>query len=179
MQRALLIVDVQQALCTGNWAVADVDAVVDRINEVSRRARAHDVPVFLIQHESTQGALQWRSEGWQICPRLAVDADDMRLRKTASDSFHATELHAILKAKHVSKLVICGMQSEFCVDSTVRGALAYGYSVELVADGHSTLDNGVLTAAQISAHHNLTLQNLTSYGVRAISIAAAQMCFED
>jgi nicotinamidase-related amidase len=52
-----------------------------------------------------------------------------------------------------------GLQTELCVDTTVRRACTLGYRITLVADGHSTLDNGVLTAAQIIAHHNATLAN--------------------
>ncbi|MNN70160.1 hypothetical protein D3C81_1859960 [compost metagenome] len=42
----------------------------------------------------------------------------------------------------------------------------------LVADAHSTLDNGVLAAAQIIAHHNTTLGNMSSFGVRAAVVPA-------
>ena len=43
------------------------------------------------------------------------------------------------------------------MDCTVRRALALGYLVVLVSVAHSTVDNGVLSAAEISAHHNTTL----------------------
>jgi len=72
-------------------------------------------------------------------------------------------------------LVVCGLQSEFCVDSTVRAALAQGYAVTLVKDGHSTLANGVLSAAQISAHHNATLAHLGSYGPKMRVLPAAEV----
>jgi len=45
----------------------------------------------------------------------------------------------------------------------------------LVADGHSTLNNSVLSAAQISAHHNETLANITSFGPRAKAIPASEV----
>ncbi|MNW18398.1 Isochorismatase family protein [compost metagenome] len=69
-------------------------------------------------------------------------------------------------------MIVCGAQSDFCVDTTVRRALALGYEVVLVADAHSTLDNGVLVAAQIIAHHNTTLGNMSSFGVRAAVVLA-------
>ena len=64
------------------------------------------------------------------------------------------------------------------MDSTVRGALARGYPVVLLADAHSTMDNGVLSAAQISAHHNATLANVDSFGPRERAIAAADLRIE-
>ena len=45
----------------------------------------------------------------------------------------------------------------------------------LVADAHSTIDNGVLSAAQISAHHNVTLASLDSYGPRVRAVPAADV----
>lgn len=178
MKTALLIIDVQNALCRGQWAVFDVENVVNRINHLSKAARSVGVPVVLIQHEEAEGPLQFASEGWQIYDNLQTAESDLRLRKTASDSFHKTDLQAILSSTGVDHLVITGMQSDFCVDSTVRIALSLGYSVTLVQDGHSTLDNGVLTAAQISAHHNLTLSNLASYGPRVKVIPANLVHFE-
>ncbi|HJV62331.1 MAG TPA: cysteine hydrolase family protein [Albitalea sp.] len=178
MKTALLIIDIQHALCRGKWAAFDIDAVIERVNAVAAKARAAGSPVFVIQHEADDGPLQPGTEGWQIDGRVAMQPHDILLRKAASDSFHRTELHSLLSSRGIAKLVVCGLQSEFCVDSTVRGALARGYPVELVADGHSTLDNGVLSAAQITAHHNATLANLTSFGPRATPVPAAQVQFE-
>lgn len=178
MKSALLIIDVQKALCSGEYAAFDIDPIVGRINKVAGEARAAGVPVILIQHEEDDGPLQFDTEGWQVYERLVVHPEDIRVRKTATDSFHKTELQALLQSRGVDKLVICGLQSEFCVDSTVRGALALGYPVTLIADAHSTIDNDVLSAAQISAHHNATLANLGSFGPRATPIPAAEVRIE-
>lgn len=178
MKSALLIIDVQKSLCSGEWSAFDIDRVIGRINAVASRARAAGAPVFLIQHEEDDGPLQHGTEGWQLDERLVVEPGDVRVRKTATDSFHRTELQSLLQSHAVDKLVVCGLQSEFCVDSTVRAALALGYPVLLVADAHSTLDNGVLAAAQITAHHNATLASLGSFGPRVTTTPAAQVRIE-
>jgi nicotinamidase-related amidase len=172
MKPALLIIDVQNALCTGEWAAFDIERVVERINDVAAKARAIGVPVVLIQHEEEAGPLQFGSEGWQLDARLTTRPEDITVRKTATDSFHRTGLQDLLQSRGVSHLVVCGLQSEFCVDSTVRGALARGYPVTLVADGHSTSDNGILSAAQIAAHHTATLANIGSFGPRVTATPA-------
>ena len=87
MKHALLIIDVQQALCSGAEAAFDIDRVVDRINSVSTKARVAGAPVFLIQHEETEGSLHYGTEGWQLYERLAVQPEDIRVRKTTPDSF--------------------------------------------------------------------------------------------
>jgi len=84
-------------------------------------------------------------------------------------------LSELLASRGVTDLIVCGLQSEFCVDSTVRRAMALGYPVVLVADGHTTVDNGVLSAGQIAAHHNWTLSNIESYGPRTTAVLAAEI----
>src|SRR5690606_1778482 len=117
------------------------------------------------------------SEGWKMPGELNCNDSDIYVRKSASDSFQSTDLKVRLDALSINHVVVCGMQSEFCVDSTVRRALALGYEIIVVADGHTTVDNGVLSAAMISKHHNVTWENITSYGPRATVIASIQIEF--
>ena len=178
MTTALLIIDVQQALCSGKYKAFDAERVVERINLVSRKARAAHAPVVVIQHESQDGPLDHGTDGWKLADGLDVQSTDIFVRKKATDSFHNTELHSILQARGVTKLVICGLQSEFCVDTTTRRSLALGYPVTLVSDAHSTMDNAVLSASQISAHHNETLANISSFGPRVTTTPTAQVHIE-
>lgn len=178
MKSALLIIDVQRALCEGEYAAFETDRVIDRINTVSGKARAAGVPVIVIQHETTGGPLDHGTDGWRLAEGLNVLSTDIYVRKKATDSFHQTELQPLLKSMGVTNLLICGMQSEFCVDTTTRRALALGYPVILVADGHTTADNGILTAAQISSHHTLTLANIGSFGPRVTPMLASEVQIE-
>jgi nicotinamidase-related amidase len=175
MKPALLIIDVQQALCTGEEAAFDMRNVLERINTLAAKARAAGAPVVLVQHEEAEGPLQHGTDGWQLTEGLSTDPGDIRIRKQTTDSFHRTELHAALQQQGVTHLVVCGLQSDFCIDSTVRRALALGYEVVLAADAHSTVDNRVLTASRIIAHHNATLGNIGSYGCRVRIVPTAEV----
>ncbi|HEY4080509.1 MAG TPA: cysteine hydrolase family protein [Burkholderiaceae bacterium] len=167
MSQALLIIDIQAGLCTGKYAVFEAERVIGNVNRISEQARAQGVPVVVIQHEEDEGSLVYNSAGWQLAESLVATPQDVFIRKGASDSFHKTELQAKLQSLGITELIVCGMQSDFCVNSTVRRGLALGYPITLVSDAHSTLDNSVLTAEQIIAHHNETLSQLSSFGVRA------------
>lgn len=157
MNTALLIIDVQRALCSGEEEAFDSRRVIDRINTVAGAARNAGVPVVIIQHEEENGSLEYNSEGWKLDPDLDTGPDDIYVRKTAPDSFHDTDLLDILEARGIKQLVICGLQSECCVDSTTRRALALGYPVTLVSDAHTTMDTAALKAPQISAQINEAL----------------------
>ena len=149
MTTALLIIDVQHALCSGEYEAFEAQRVIERINLVSRKMRAAGAAVIVIQHEAVDGPLE-----------------------------HGTDLQGILQARGVTELAICGLQSEFCVDTTTRRALALGYPVTLVSDAHSTMNNSTLSAAQITAHHNETLANITSFGPRVVLVPSSEVTID-
>lgn len=177
MNTALIVIDVQQALCEGEHAVWQAPALIERINALSTRARAASVPVLFIQHESPEGPLAHGSRGWQLAEGLRVEAGDLRLGKSAADAFWHTELQSRLEALAITHLVLCGMHTEFCVDTSARRALALGYPVTLVADAHGSAGNAALSAAQVIAHHNLTLSALRSFGPRLQAVPGAELRF--
>jgi nicotinamidase-related amidase len=84
---------------------------------------------------------------------------DTIIEKSASDSFYQTTLAAELETLGVQDLVICGLQTEFCVDATARAALSRGYHVTLASDAHSTGD-AITPAETTIQHHNYALGNL-------------------
>jgi nicotinamidase-related amidase len=179
MTTALLIIDVQQGLCEGEHAAFESPQVIQRINTVSARARAAGALVIFIQHESTAGYLELGTDAWQLASGLHVEPSDLTLRKTTPDSFHHTALQEVLKRHAVTDLVICGMHTEFCVDTTTRRALALGYPVVLVADAHTSEGNAHLSAAQVIQHHNATLTNISSFGPRVRAVFAGNLRFGD
>jgi len=174
---ALLIIDVQSALCTGEEECFDIQRVIRTINELSARARAADSTVILIQHEELEGSLQYNTAGWQLADDLLTAADDLRVRKTTPDAFYQTDLLALLQAREIDRLVICGLQTDYCINATVRQAHALGYDVVLAADAHSTVDNGGLLAEQNIANHNNRLGRLSSAVSRIDVVPAAEIRF--
>lgn len=175
MTQALLIIDVQHVFEAGEYRAHDIDGVIARLNFVAQAARSRKQPVIYVQHASPDAPLQRGSEGWQLASGLDVQPGDLIVHKTASDAFHGTDLQALLQQHGVDRLIVGGAQSDYCVDSTVRRALALGYPLQLLADGHTTLGNGVLSAEQIIAHHSRTLAGLESYGPRAEVVKADQV----
>lgn len=178
MKTAVLVIDMQQGLCEGVDAAFDCAGTVARINVVTNKARAAGVPVIFIQHESHNGYLEYGSAGWQLASGLEAEPDDIRVRKTTPDSFLNTKLAGELADLGIERLVVCGMHTEFCVDTTVRRALALGYPVTLVADAHTSAGNAAITAQQVIAHHNATLTNISSFGPRVQAVASAELSLQ-
>lgn len=89
--------------------------------------------------------------------RLELRAVDHRYAAgfvRSSDAFQSTDLEAVLGAPSGCDVIVTGCDTEFCIDSTVRSALARGYRVTVPEDGHSLIDRAHLSAEQIIEHHN-------------------------
>ncbi|MGP6428762.1 cysteine hydrolase family protein [Pseudomonas paraglycinae] len=177
MTTALLIIDVQRALCTGEYECHDAKRVIDTINGLSARARKSGIPVVLIQHNEKDSPLAHGAEGWQLADGLVIAPGDLRVDKTANDSFYQTNLQKLIPREDFDRLVICGMQTDYCVNATVRQAHQLGYDVELAADAHTTVDNGNMSAEDIIAEHNKDWAHLTGSVARIDVKPATEITF--
>jgi nicotinamidase-related amidase len=160
MTSALMIVDVQLGMFAVSPPPHRGEEIVRRIAGLLARARAEGWPVVHVQHDGGPGhVLAKGSAGWPHHPLVAPRPGEIVVEKRHSSSFHDTDLHRRLSDAGIDRLVITGMQTEMCVDSACRGAVALGYRVVLVADGHTTWDTPVVDAERIIAHHNRLLAN--------------------
>lgn len=158
MSTALVIIDMQQGMFTDAVEPYRGGEVLERIGELLERARLSNVPVFHVQHDGGAGDILGKgSTGWPHHPAVAPKGGEIVIEKRHSSAFHDTDFHTLLTRAGVDRLVIAGMQTEFCVDSACRAAAALGYQVVLASDAHTTFDTRVLPAELIVAHHNKTL----------------------
>lgn len=169
MTSALVVIDMQQGMLNEQPAPYRSEEVLQNVGDLLGRARAALVPVFHVQHDGGAGdSLAKGSAGWPHHPAVAPREDEPVIEKIHSSAFHDTDFHDRLQKVGIDRLVIAGMQTEYCVDSACRAAAALGYRVVLVADGHTTFDSSALPAERIIAHHNMTL------GGAFVELAAAR-----
>jgi nicotinamidase-related amidase len=155
---ALLVIDVQVGLVEGAESAYRGAEMLANINRLLAKARTTGIPVIYIQHDGSEaGRLAVGSPGWQIHPAITPIDGEAIVRKRASDAFHETILQRELESRSIKRLVITGMKTEYCVDTTSRRAISLGFDVVLVGDAHATTDSEALPAKQIIRHHNDTL----------------------
>lgn len=158
--QALIIVDMQQA-SIANSDKYDTQGVVARINTLAQRIRDQQGQVIFIAHDGNESeGLVPHSAGWQILDSLIQGRDDLILRKTANDAFYQTTLAATLTAKGIEDLIFCGWATDFCVDSSVKSALAKNYRVSVAKDCHTVSDRPYLSASQVIEYYNWLWQNM-------------------
>jgi len=156
MTKALIIIDVQQGMWENpDHPPFDADGVLARIADLSARARAAGAPVFFVQHDGgPDHPFHPGKPGYPFHAQIAPKRGDDVTVKTRSSAFHRTDLDAKLKRAGVDHLVVTGMQSEFCVDSAIRGAYERDYKITLVSDAHSTGDTRLAKAKDLVAIQN-------------------------
>jgi nicotinamidase-related amidase len=152
---ALIIIDLQQGMLADGAPKHDLGGLIARLNHLANRVRAADGIVIVIQHDGRPGDPSHPDHpGWQLLPELEVQAGDQIIRKTACDAFLHTGLEKLLQRSGVARLIIAGWATDYCVDTTVRSALARGYATVVPSDGHTVSDRPHLPATKIIAHHN-------------------------
>lgn len=150
--RALMVIDVQKGLFETELP-HDSEAVVRRIAGLIERARSAKIPLIFVQHDGGLGdELDRNGPGFPFRPEVAPQPGDSVVVKHRCNAFQDTDLNDRLKQRGIDELVVCGMQTEFCIDTTVRAAFERGYHVIVACDAHTTFDSPILPAESIIAH---------------------------
>ena len=173
---ALLVIDMQ------NNAVErahDRDAVVANVADLVERARREGVPVVWVQHSDEH--LAPGSDGWQIISELTPVGAEPLVEKNYGDSFEDTTLETALSGLGVGRVFVVGAQTDWCVRSTLHGALARGYDAILVGDAHTTEDQtawGAPPPDKVIAHTNLYWTYQTAPGRTAGTVNSMDVDFD-
>lgn len=154
-KKALIVIDVQNDMFQEGNIVFKGDSLLQGLKGLLNQVRTLNMPIFYVQHNEPAGyPLEHGTKGWEIHSEITPHTEDNIIQKTTPDSFFNTTLDSELKEKGIEHLFLVGMQTEICVDTTVRRAFSMGYKVTLVSDLHRTWPTKELTAQQIINHHN-------------------------
>lgn len=172
-QTALLVIDVQVGVMAECW---ETGRVVAQVAKAVERARAQQVPVIWVQHADHN--LAEGSPEWAIVPELQPASGETLLRKRFNSCFEDTGLDAQLAALGVSRLVLTGAATNWCIRATAYAGLERGYDVTLVSDAHTTgtmtLDSGEQIDAATVIHDLNTAMTWLRYPGRRNDTATAE-----
>lgn len=155
---ALLVIDAQVNMFAPDNAVYASERLLKTLGTLIARARSAHIPLVYVQNNGGPGDPdQPGTPGWHIHPALLPSESDVIIQKWTPDAFYGTQLHEELARRGIKQVILMGMQTEYCIDTTCRHAFALDYQVTLVKNGHSTYDTDLLPAVDIIAHHNALL----------------------
>lgn len=174
--QALLVIDIQRGAFDGARCpvIARAAELVNHAVMLVAAARESGTPVVFIQHLDGAGeAFETDTPHGEFHAELAPLPGETVIRKRASSAFENTGLDAALQQLGARQLMVCGLQSEFCVSNTTKAALALGYGVRVAQDGHSTWPSQGRSAQEISDAVNADLQSLGAVLVPTATLSAA------
>jgi nicotinamidase-related amidase len=170
---ALVVVDIQVDFCAAHGVLgragldmSEAETAVDRIEELIAAARKAGATVAFMRvmttpETDTDAMTTWMErkgtpDGGAICRigsggedyyRVAPEPGDIEIEKLQYDSFHNTDLDEQLRARGIDTLVLAGVSTDCCVDSTTRGAFHRNYHVFVVSDGCAAFGGTIHTDA--------------------------------
>ncbi len=142
MKRALVLVDIQQDYFpSGRMEV--VGAV--EASQVAKRLLAHfrerNLPIVHVQHIAARPNATFLlpdTKGIDFHENVMPLPGESIIKKHFPNSFRDTDLEAYLSSRGIKDLVICGMMSHMCIDTTVRAAFDKGYACLVAHDACAT-----------------------------------------
>lgn len=149
---ALLIVDVQRALIDNHpFHEAELLKNIERLSET---ARQNCVEVIYVRHDGGIGdELESHTKGWEIDQSIAPRAAEKIFDKKFNSAFKDTGLRDYLSEKNIDTIVLVGMQTEYCIDTTCKVAFEYGFSVLVPEGGTATYGNDSFSGAVIAKYY--------------------------
>lgn len=141
---ALLIIDVQNDYFPGGkMTLENAEEAGQNTRKVLQYFRQNKLPVVHIMHISTnEGAAFFLpgTSGAEINRLVAPHMGEKVITKHFPNSFRETDLLEYLKSEKIENLVITGMMTDVCVESTTRAAFDFGFNATIIGDATATKD---------------------------------------
>ncbi|MER6302418.1 cysteine hydrolase family protein [Kitasatospora sp. NPDC001539] len=138
----LLLIDVQQGFEDQDfWGPRDNPDAEQRIAELITAWQATGRPIVTVQHASRVGPLVEGTPGYRLKDLAAALTPDLHVTKTVNSAFYGTpDLHAWLQERGARQLVVTGIMTNVCNETTTRMAGNLGYDAIFPTDAMHTFD---------------------------------------
>ena len=149
----LVVVDMQKGLVIDE--LYSYDKLIKNVTKLIETARKNKVEVIYIQHDDGEGS--GFTEGdtdFEIADEVQPKKNEKIFVKTKRSCFSNIAFEEYLEDNNESDLMIVGLQTEFCIDATVKSAYEKGYSVYLPHEGNSTFDNDFISGEKTYKFYN-------------------------
>ncbi|WP_347551454.1 cysteine hydrolase family protein [Pseudalkalibacillus hwajinpoensis] len=162
--KALVIVDVQEAFEDSKWGERNNIEAESNIRRILELWREKGYPVIYIQHQSDDqdSVFHPKHKGFKIKSIVKPNADEVIFTKKVNSAFIGTRLQEHLNESHINEVVITGLTTPHCVSTTTRMSGNLGFKTFLISDATAayglTDQNGIYHKPECI--HDITLATL-------------------
>ena len=149
----LLVVDTQKLIT--NLDLYNFNAFENAVKTLITAARENNVEVIYVRHDDGNGTeLTKGTEGFEIYEGSEPKQGEKIFDKTVNSSFKDTGLLEYLKEKDVRTVVVVGLQTDYCIDATIKCGFEHGFKMIVPENANSTFDNAFVTGEQSYKYYN-------------------------
>lgn len=165
---ALLVIDMQKYFCdeTSHAFIPSAEAIIPRIKLLANTFKANNLPVIYTRHINTQENAGMMGKWWkgilsegnnmdEIIPELNTKISHI-IEKTQYDAFYNTNLESFLRENNTNQLVITGVMTHLCCETTARSAFVRGFKTFLCIDATATYNENFHTSSMINLSHGFS-----------------------
>ncbi len=151
----LLVVDTQNLIMSNE--LYEFQTFVYRVKTLIDAARNHDIEVIYVRHDDGVGQeLTKGTFGYEIYEEFQSMPNERIFDKNANSAFKNTGLLDYLREKGKDTIVIVGLQTDYCIDATVKCGFEHGFKMIVPENTNSTMDNAKeIHAMQVEAFKGL------------------------
>ncbi|MFC4322657.1 cysteine hydrolase family protein [Litchfieldia salsa] len=154
----LLVVDVQTGLVKEHPYNEEV--VISNIKALISLARNSNIEVLYVRHDDGVGEeLEYGTDGWQIYHEVAPNNGERIFEKHYNSVFFKTDLKEYLETQKIDTIILAGLQTEYCIDATLKSAFDHGYKVIIPEQTNSTFDNEYLSGEKLYEFYHYKIWN--------------------
>lgn len=149
----LIVIDTQKGIMKSD--VYAFDALVSNIKELIESARVNNIEVIYVRHQDKDGGeLVKGSDAFEIYEPFAPMIGEKIFDKKVNSAFKKSGLLDYLKGIKERELIVTGLQSEYCIDASVKCGFEHGFQIIVPAFANSTVDNEYMSAEESYHYYN-------------------------
>lgn len=149
----LILIDLQKALMVDD--LYNYKNLVKNVAKLLKTARNFKIDIVFIQHDAGEGSgFSIGDIGYEIYDRFKPIEGEHVFSKTINSAFGNIEFSSYLERSEDKNLMIVGLQTEFCIDATIKSAYEKGFKVYVPKICHSTFDNNYSKANDVIKYYN-------------------------
>ena len=149
----LLVIDMQKALIDDELYA--FDTFMERTTRLIDAARKNNVEVIFVQHDAGVGSgFSVGDEAFEIADEVAPREGEKVFVKTINSCFGNKDFKAYMEQLDDKRVMIIGLQTNYCIDATVKSAFERGFEVIIPEGTNSTFDNDYMTGETTVKYYN-------------------------
>lgn len=154
----LLVVDTQKLLV--NSQLYNLENFVNNIKKLIDTSRKNNIEVIYVIHDDgVESDLTEGKDGFEVYEEFKPMENEKIFVKNVNSSFRGTGLIEYLKENNKSDIVVVGLQTDKCIDATIKCGFEHGFNMVVPNHANSTVDNDFLNGEQSYKYYNEFMWN--------------------